>query len=208
MSVTKKSNLVVLLIFGVFTMFCSLIRIFYFYQIMISSYDITWTATAVAFWSTLECCLACVIASLPALNHIIVKHIRRKFKRSDTPRNMTNRLGIIQLVHRRPRPRGETVPKSSLFDDYTRFISSWARTSKANTNPETSSSSELQSRLAHEKNQTRTNSTASSTERDYYVVEERVVEAEVGEDEEEEEVHDRRKKDEELALPPQAHIQK
>ncbi|KAF3902252.1 hypothetical protein AA313_de0205478 [Arthrobotrys entomopaga] len=206
MSATKKSNLVILLIFGAFTMFCSLIRVFYFYKIMISSYDITWTATAVSFWSTLECCLACVIASLPALNHIIVKHIRRKFKCSDTPRDPTNRLGIIQFMHRRPLPRGRQVPNSSLFGDYTRFLTSSTRASKGSSNPKTSSSSELQSKLVHEKNEIGTNSFTGAAEREYYVIEERVVCVEVEEDEEELRV--RRKVDEELALPPQAHLQK
>ncbi|KAK6516642.1 hypothetical protein TWF506_006540 [Arthrobotrys conoides] len=40
---------------------------------MVDSFDITWNATAVAFWGILESSLALVIASLPALNRGIIK---------------------------------------------------------------------------------------------------------------------------------------
>ncbi|RVD80810.1 uncharacterized protein DFL_008701 [Arthrobotrys flagrans] len=49
-------------------MIFSTIKPFVFYQIMVDSFDITWNATAVAFWGILESSLALVIACLPALN--------------------------------------------------------------------------------------------------------------------------------------------
>ncbi|KAK6536361.1 hypothetical protein TWF281_000600 [Arthrobotrys megalospora] len=73
MTKAKKFNLSFLLVLGIFTMIFSALKPFVFYRIMVDSFDITWNATAVAFWGILESSLALVIACLPALNRGIIK---------------------------------------------------------------------------------------------------------------------------------------
>ncbi|KAK6528757.1 hypothetical protein TWF694_003996 [Orbilia ellipsospora] len=80
----KKFNLIFLLILGVFTMVFSAVRLFVFYNIMVSSFDITWHATAVAFWGILESSLAAIIACLPALNQAMIKFAKRVYHHSQT----------------------------------------------------------------------------------------------------------------------------
>ncbi|KAF3921412.1 hypothetical protein ABW21_db0201777 [Orbilia brochopaga] len=90
----KKFNLSFLLILGVFTMVFSAVRLFVFYKIMVSSYDITWHATAVAFWGVLESSLAAIIACLPALNQAIVRQIKRLYPHREGSNTLTNRFEI------------------------------------------------------------------------------------------------------------------
>ncbi|KAK6351064.1 hypothetical protein TWF718_004237 [Orbilia javanica] len=73
----KKCNLISLLILGVSTMVFSAIRIFVFYQIMVDSYDLTWNATAVAFWGMFESSVAAVITCLPALNQSMIRFAKK-----------------------------------------------------------------------------------------------------------------------------------
>ncbi|KAK6347380.1 hypothetical protein TWF718_005219 [Orbilia javanica] len=92
----KKFNLIFLLVLGVFTMIFSGIRLYVFYQIMLDSYDLTWNATAVAFWGILESSLAAIIVCLPALNQIILKYIRRIYHGDErsAPGVLTTRQGV------------------------------------------------------------------------------------------------------------------
>ncbi|KAK6495016.1 hypothetical protein TWF481_003044 [Arthrobotrys musiformis] len=93
----KKFNLIFLLVLGVFTMVFSGVRLYIFYRIMLDSYDLTWNATAVAFWGMLESSLAAIIACLPALNQLIIKYIRRIYYHSNdspAPEIATTGLGI------------------------------------------------------------------------------------------------------------------
>ncbi|KAK6534359.1 hypothetical protein TWF281_005682 [Arthrobotrys megalospora] len=78
----KKFNLIFLLILGVFTMVFSAVRLFIFYQIMVESYDLTWNATAVAFWGILESSLAAIIACLPALNQAMIRFVKKVYSHS------------------------------------------------------------------------------------------------------------------------------
>ncbi|KAF3186313.1 hypothetical protein TWF225_004828 [Orbilia oligospora] len=78
----KKFNLISLLILGIFTMVFSAVRLFVFYQIMVDSYDLTWNATAVAFWGILESSLAAIITCLPALNQVMIRVLRRVYNHS------------------------------------------------------------------------------------------------------------------------------
>ncbi|KAF3174814.1 hypothetical protein TWF788_008617 [Orbilia oligospora] len=78
----KKFNLIFLLILGIFTMVFSAVRLFVFYQIMVDSYDLTWNATAVAFWGILESSLAAIITCLPALNQVMIRVLRRVYNHS------------------------------------------------------------------------------------------------------------------------------
>ncbi|KAK6340986.1 hypothetical protein TWF696_009298 [Orbilia brochopaga] len=93
----KKFNLSFLLVLGVFTMVFSAVRLFYFYDIMVSSYDFTWHSTAVAFWGILESSLAATIACLPALNQAIVRQIKRLYPHSDGSATLTNGFGVNRL---------------------------------------------------------------------------------------------------------------
>ncbi|EWC45524.1 hypothetical protein DRE_05382 [Drechslerella stenobrocha 248] len=73
MATAKKFNLSFLLTLGCLTMIFSGLKPFVWYKIMVGSFDITWHATAVAFWGILESSLALIIACLPALNRGIVR---------------------------------------------------------------------------------------------------------------------------------------
>ncbi|KAK6502968.1 hypothetical protein TWF481_008004 [Arthrobotrys musiformis] len=73
----KKCNLIFLLILGVFTMVFTAIRVFLFYSIMVNSFDLTWNATAVAFWGIMESSLAAIITCLPALNQTMIRVAKR-----------------------------------------------------------------------------------------------------------------------------------
>ncbi|KAK6521209.1 hypothetical protein TWF506_001434 [Arthrobotrys conoides] len=99
----KKFNLIFLLILGVFTMVFSAVRLFIFYQIMVDSYDLTWNATAVAFWGILESSLAAIITCLPALNQAMIRFLKKVYShslqgsssaRSRTGTARSSRLGI------------------------------------------------------------------------------------------------------------------
>ncbi|EPS39124.1 hypothetical protein H072_7088 [Dactylellina haptotyla CBS 200.50] len=154
MSRTKKINLITLLAFGVFTMFCSMIRIFCFYRKMVESFDITWTATDVAFWSTLECSLACIIASLPALNHLIVKYIRRTLNKPEALRDIPNRLGIIKLTQHRTRSKEQYAPKSTIFETYNRYMKYGAKSPNSDFIP--SSAQKMNQKSENSRSQTST----------------------------------------------------
>ncbi|KAJ6262230.1 hypothetical protein Dda_3035 [Drechslerella dactyloides] len=90
----KKFNLSFLLVLGVLTMVFSAVRLFVFYQIMVSSYDITWHATAVAFWGVLESSLAAIIACLPALNQAMIRQVKRLYPRREGSSALSNRFGV------------------------------------------------------------------------------------------------------------------
>ncbi|KAK6536358.1 hypothetical protein TWF281_000597 [Arthrobotrys megalospora] len=96
---------------------------------MVGSYDITWNATDVAFWSMFECSLACIIACLPALNHLIVKFLK-KFTRSNTKsadsKPPPNNLGTIRLPMQQP----EAYQRSVISSGYGRFLKHWASASR------------------------------------------------------------------------------
>ncbi|KAF3188430.1 hypothetical protein TWF225_003406 [Orbilia oligospora] len=132
MSSPKKFNLVLLLTLGVFTILCSLLRIFVFYRIMVSSYDITWNATDVAFWSMFECSLACIIACLPALNHLIIKFLKKvtKFLRlneSRGPKSPKGKLGAIRF----PVCQAEAYQRSVISNGYGQYVKRWANNSSS-----------------------------------------------------------------------------
>ncbi|KAF3147171.1 hypothetical protein TWF703_000011 [Orbilia oligospora] len=132
MSSPKKFNLVLLLTLGVFTILCSLLRIFVFYRIMVSSYDITWNATDVAFWSMFECSLACIIACLPALNHLIIKFLKKvtKFLRlneSRGPKSPKGKLGAIRF----PACQAEAYQRSVISNGYGQYVKRWANNSSS-----------------------------------------------------------------------------
>ncbi|KAF3920806.1 hypothetical protein ABW20_dc0107936 [Dactylellina cionopaga] len=82
-------------------MVCSILRLFVFYKIMVESFDQTWNATDVVFWSILESSLACIIASLPALNQPTIKILRRLCNRTP-PDILSDRL---QIIRSRPRKK-------------------------------------------------------------------------------------------------------
>ncbi|KAF3911975.1 hypothetical protein AA313_de0204924 [Arthrobotrys entomopaga] len=108
----KKFNLIFLLILGVFTMVFSGVRLFIFYRIMVSSFDITWHATAVAFWGILESSLAAIIACLPALNQAMIKFVKRVYHHSQTgSRRSRSRSRSSRSRRRSPR----TTAVSSRF---------------------------------------------------------------------------------------------
>ncbi|KAK6361706.1 hypothetical protein TWF730_005420 [Orbilia blumenaviensis] len=94
----KKFNLIFLLILGIFTIVFSAIRLFVFYRIMVESYDLTWNATAVAFWGILESSLAAIIACLPALNQAMIRVARKVYSHS---------------IQGNPSTRGGSTSKSS-----------------------------------------------------------------------------------------------
>ncbi|KAK6524344.1 hypothetical protein TWF281_011252 [Arthrobotrys megalospora] len=96
LAVRKKFNLIFLLFLGVLTMTIGAVRLFVFYQWMLDSYDITWHAVALALGGIIECSVAAIIASLPALNQTFVafyhKLARRKGQRAKI---RTISLGLI-----------------------------------------------------------------------------------------------------------------
>ncbi|KAF3918873.1 hypothetical protein ABW20_dc0103335 [Dactylellina cionopaga] len=63
---------------------------------MVDSFDLTWNATAVAFWGILESSLAAIITCLPALNQAMIKFVKRVYHSSQNgePRTQTGRFGI------------------------------------------------------------------------------------------------------------------
>ncbi|KAJ6264617.1 hypothetical protein Dda_0766 [Drechslerella dactyloides] len=105
MPAAKKFNLGFLLALGCFTMVFSALKPFVFYKIMVESFDITWNATAVAFWGILESSLALIIASLPALNRGIIKYTKldRFFNSSSSASKMfSNRFHFKENIYRGP----------------------------------------------------------------------------------------------------------
>ncbi|KAK6363132.1 hypothetical protein TWF730_000581 [Orbilia blumenaviensis] len=98
---------------------------------MVGSYDITWNATDVAFWSMFECGLACIIACLPALNHLIIKFIKRvtesmPFRFFRMPKPPTKQLGIVQV----PMRQAESYQRSIISNRYGQFVKHWANISR------------------------------------------------------------------------------
>ncbi|KAF3907089.1 hypothetical protein ABW21_db0202023 [Orbilia brochopaga] len=72
---------------------------------MVESFDITWNATAVAFWGILESSLALIIASLPALNRGIIKYtkLERFFNSSSSASKIfSNRFHFKENIYRGP----------------------------------------------------------------------------------------------------------
>ncbi|EPS44501.1 hypothetical protein H072_1511 [Dactylellina haptotyla CBS 200.50] len=67
------------------------LRLFLFYQKMVDSFDITWNATAVAFWGILESSLAAIIACLPALNQAMIKFVKKVYNNSQLSRSSRSR---------------------------------------------------------------------------------------------------------------------
>ncbi|KAK6544212.1 hypothetical protein TWF694_000915 [Orbilia ellipsospora] len=105
MTKAKKFNLGFLLVLGIFTMVFSAVKPFVFYRMMVDSFDITWNATAVAFWGILESSLALVIASLPALNRGIVRIARLdKFfsTASSGSKMLSNRFKLKENIYKGP----------------------------------------------------------------------------------------------------------
>ncbi|KAF2401143.1 hypothetical protein EJ06DRAFT_555763 [Trichodelitschia bisporula] len=58
---------------GFFLCICSILRIVYIYHAYYSSYDMTWTSRPAWLWLTIECIVAVICASAPALK-IFFKH--------------------------------------------------------------------------------------------------------------------------------------
>ncbi|KAK6516639.1 hypothetical protein TWF506_006537 [Arthrobotrys conoides] len=162
MSSPKKFNLVILLTLGVFTILCSLLRIFVFYRIMVSSYDITWNATDVAFWSMFECSLACIIACLPALNHLIIKFLKnftKLLKLNDKQGHKTakNKQGAMRY----PAHQAEEYQRSVILNGYGQFVKRWANTPASRTGSEYSAEAPM--RWGSRSGSTTASSTNSST---------------------------------------------
>ncbi|KAK6346502.1 hypothetical protein TWF696_006627 [Orbilia brochopaga] len=99
MAAAKKINLYVILALGVLTILFTSLRMFFFYRVMVDSFDLTRTATAVGFWSIMESSLAVTIACLPALNRTILAFGRKLCGRSDgeNSQRVRNKHGIIRF---------------------------------------------------------------------------------------------------------------
>ncbi|KAK6349937.1 hypothetical protein TWF696_006195 [Orbilia brochopaga] len=72
---------------------------------MVDSFDITWNATAVAFWGILESSLALIIASLPALNRSIIKYTKldKLFNSSSSASKIfSNRFHFKENIYKGP----------------------------------------------------------------------------------------------------------
>ncbi|KAK6509362.1 hypothetical protein TWF481_004112 [Arthrobotrys musiformis] len=98
---------------------------------MVGSYDITWNATDVAFWSMFECSLACIIACLPALNHLILRFLK-KFTKLVThghetgPKAPAEKPGVLRL----PVHQAEAYQRSVISNGYGRHVKHWANSSR------------------------------------------------------------------------------
>ncbi|KAJ6256241.1 hypothetical protein Dda_9076 [Drechslerella dactyloides] len=99
MPIAKKINLYIILALGVLTILFTSVRMFVFYQVMVDSFDLTRTATAVGFWSIMESSLAVTIACLPALNRTILAFGRKIWGCSDNgnDQRVRNKHGIIRF---------------------------------------------------------------------------------------------------------------
>ncbi|KAF3906398.1 hypothetical protein ABW20_dc0104928 [Dactylellina cionopaga] len=69
---------------------------------MVDSFDLTWNATAVAFWGILESSLALIIACLPALNRGIVKFtkLEKFFNSSGGSKILSNKFRFKENVYK------------------------------------------------------------------------------------------------------------
>ncbi|KAF3203524.1 hypothetical protein TWF679_010224 [Orbilia oligospora] len=101
-------------------------------EIMVSSYDITWNATDVAFWSMFECSLACIIACLPALNHLIIKFLKKvtKFLRLNENRGPKLSKGKVGAI-RFPARQAEAYQRSVISNGYGQYVKRWANNSSS-----------------------------------------------------------------------------
>ncbi|KAF3904965.1 hypothetical protein AA313_de0200075 [Arthrobotrys entomopaga] len=93
----KKFNLIFLLFLGVLTMVVGAARIFVFYQWMLDSYDITWNATAIALGGIIECSVANIIASLPALNQTFISYYHKVTRHGSGARRQGSQMRTLSL---------------------------------------------------------------------------------------------------------------
>ncbi|KAK6544678.1 hypothetical protein TWF694_001364 [Orbilia ellipsospora] len=93
----KKFNLIFLLFLGVLTMVIGAVRLFVFYQWMLDSYDITWNATALALGGIIECSVANIIASLPALNQTFISYYHKMTRHETGARHQNFQMRTISL---------------------------------------------------------------------------------------------------------------
>ncbi|KAK6357191.1 hypothetical protein TWF718_001515 [Orbilia javanica] len=127
---------------------------------MVGSYDITWNATDVAFWSMFECSLACIIACLPALNHLIIKFFKKFTKfitpnRRTVPKLPTEKLGVVRFTAR----QAEAYQRSVISNGYGQYVKRWANTSRTGSE----SSGEVPMRWGSRSGSTTTASTNPTT---------------------------------------------
>ncbi|KAF3906315.1 hypothetical protein ABW20_dc0103407 [Dactylellina cionopaga] len=169
---------------------------------MLKTFDFTWNATNVSFWSSMEGSLACIIACLPPLNHIIVKHIRKYLELDmiDTPKTLSHRLGVIRLTPR----KSDMKRVSHVFTGHGKFVKYRADVTIQEPNT-ANSETQLQWEVENSMDTIRTESSERIlVARDFYIVEERTLDLE--HEEEEREAAKRASQINDITRPSRAYI--
>ncbi|EPS39125.1 hypothetical protein H072_7078 [Dactylellina haptotyla CBS 200.50] len=201
MTKAKKFNLGFLLVLGIFTMVFSALKPFVFYRIMVDSFDITWNATAVAFWGILESSLAILIACLPALNRGIIKFTRldKFFSSSAGSKMLSNRFRLKgENIYKGPAKFVRYKADATVHDTMQSYL-------ELGSLGETKSEERLRRRSSEEDDLERKGSQSYpriTVERSFHLTEERasVLEQEIAED------SSQGKESVELSRPPKARM--